>query len=177
MPTEVMVFLSIVLTLSAFSDIKSGRIPNVVTFSSLAILLSYYSMARGLEGLIFCLQGAGTGFVLMIIPYLLGTMGAGDVKLMAAVGAGVGPEYAIFTFLAASIVGGLYAVMVLVRHPVESKLFFRRLRAGVLASRATKSFDLGVVKSEGLPKLYYGVPIAIGGVASMVHFLVTGGIF
>jgi len=174
MPMEVAIFLIIVLVISAYTDIKSGIIPNVVTITSFVILVSYFYFTQGLEGLIFSIQGACVGFLVMMLPYLFGAMGAGDVKLMAALGAGLGPIHTFYAFLITSILGGLYALVVLLSYRGELVYFLRRLRVWVVSWRITKSFDMTELRSDSLPSLRYGVAIAIGGTASVIHMLVEG---
>ncbi len=64
----------------------------------------------GFQGMLFSLAGLGTGFGLFIFFYLAGGMGAGDVKLMAAIGAIVGAYGALVSGILAILVGGVYAL-------------------------------------------------------------------
>lgn len=174
MPMEVAIFLIITLVISAYTDIKSGIIPNVVTITSFGVLTGYFYFTQGLEGLIFSLQGAWVGFLVMFLPYLFSAMGAGDVKLMAALGAGLGPIHIFYAFLITSVLGGLYALVVLLSCRGELVHFFRRVGVGIVAWRTTKSFETTDFRSDRLPNLRYGVAIAVGGIASVVHMLVEG---
>jgi prepilin peptidase CpaA len=71
----------------AFWDAKLFRIPNVVTFPLLLGGVAYHFWADGWPGLVFSVAGVVVGGTLLLGPYLLGGIGAGDVKLLAAMGA------------------------------------------------------------------------------------------
>jgi hypothetical protein len=83
-----------VLALAVWTDLKSRRIPNALVAMGLCLALASVSMGWGSVSLSQCLLGALTGLVLFLPLYLFGAVGAGDAKLMAAVGAFVGP-YAV----------------------------------------------------------------------------------
>jgi Flp pilus assembly protein protease CpaA len=78
--------LTIVLTIASLKDLFSFRIPNWLTYPALAVGITYFSITKGYEGFLFSLGGALAGFGLLTIPYIIGGTGAGDVKLMGAVG-------------------------------------------------------------------------------------------
>jgi prepilin peptidase CpaA len=93
-------------------DLKTGRIPNMITFPAMLlglILNTYYS---GWHGLGTSLAGLGLGILLLFIPFAVGGMGAGDVKLLAAVGALNGHLFTFRAFLYGAIAGGIMALAV-----------------------------------------------------------------
>lgn len=71
----------------AWSDLRSRRIPNIIVFPAALVGLAFNLGLRGWEGLLFGLKGLGLAFVLLLIPYMVGGMKAGDVKFLMAVGA------------------------------------------------------------------------------------------
>jgi Flp pilus assembly protein protease CpaA len=79
------------LVAASLTDIAHRRIPNAITYPLAAFGLLYHFPAVGMNGLIFSLSGILAGAGLLLLFHLLGGMGAGDVKLMAAVGAILGP--------------------------------------------------------------------------------------
>ena len=95
---------------AVYTDLRSSSIPNWLTFPAMGIALLGHVWLAGLQGAIFSLSGLGTGFGLFMILYVSGSIGAGDVKLMAALGAIMGPYGALLSGLLAIIVGGLYAL-------------------------------------------------------------------
>jgi len=69
-----------------------------------------HAYVAGSQGILFSLEGLGTGLGLFLLLYVSGGVGAGDVKLMGAVGALVGPYGALVSGLLAMLVGGFYAL-------------------------------------------------------------------
>jgi len=98
------------LALSVIIDLLYKKIPNWLTFPALTAGLLINSITRGIEGLLFSIEGIGVGFGVLIIFYALGVMGAGDVKLMAAIGSFVGPKEVFMIFILATALGGVYAL-------------------------------------------------------------------
>ena len=94
-------------------DLKSRRIPNFLTFGGALAGLGFQLGFNGLPGLWDGLGGLALGFFLLIGPYLMGGMGAGDVKATAALGAWLGLRRAFFLFLAMGIFGGVMIIAVL----------------------------------------------------------------
>lgn len=80
-----------VLVVAVVVDLRSSRIPNWLTFPAMGFALAAHTWLTGVHGTLFSLAGLGAGFGLLLLVYLAGGIGAGDVKLMAAVGAMVGP--------------------------------------------------------------------------------------
>ena len=99
-----------VLVPAMYTDLRSSRIPNWLTFPAMGIAFLGHVWLSGLQGAIFSLAGLGAGFGLFLILYISGSIGAGDVKLMAAVGAVMGPYGALLSGILAVMVGGLYAL-------------------------------------------------------------------
>jgi prepilin peptidase CpaA len=85
-------------------DLKVRRIPNGLTLGGALVGLAVQLGYHGLPGLFDGLTGLGLGFALLIGPYLLGGMGAGDVKASAALGAWLGPRgvFALFVYMGIS---------------------------------------------------------------------------
>jgi prepilin peptidase CpaA len=99
-----------VLVPAMYTDLRSSRIPNWLTFPAMGFGLVGHAWVGSLQGVIFSLAGLGAGLGLFLMLYVSGSIGAGDVKLMAAVGAIVGPYGALLSGLLAIMVGGLYAL-------------------------------------------------------------------
>ena len=68
-------------------DIRTARIPNLLTFGAAAAALVYLSASNGWPGLAEAIEGWGVGVLLFAPFFALGGMGAGDVKLLSAIGA------------------------------------------------------------------------------------------
>lgn len=105
-----LIILAGVIAASVCHDIRAKRIPNrVIIFGALAGLAS--SVLPGSIGLAQSLGGLGMGLAMLMPLYALRAMGAGDVKLMAALGAIAGPGHWFLIFLAAGILGAVAALV------------------------------------------------------------------
>ncbi|MGC3974352.1 MAG: A24 family peptidase [Nitrospira sp.] len=102
--------LVVVLIMAMWTDLRTSRIPNWLTFSTVCVALVMHAWFGGLQEAIVGMMGFGAGLGLFLVLYLSGGVGAGDVKLMAAVGALVGPFGALVSGLLAIMVGGIYAL-------------------------------------------------------------------
>ena len=109
MPLDLETALAFALTAvaclaAAVVDVRERRIPNRITFPAMAALLVLHGLLSGWPGLRESGLGLAGGFLVMLVPHLFGVLGAGDVKLVAAVGAGLGssalPTVVLFTSLA-----------------------------------------------------------------------------
>ncbi|MCG2771513.1 MAG: A24 family peptidase [Desulfobacterales bacterium] len=156
----------------AWGDLRTRRIPNYLTLGTAVAGLAYNFMSQGLPGLVSGILGMLLGFALLILPYLWGGMGAGDVKALAALGAWLGPKLTVFLFCYMGIAGGVIAVGYL----VWQGILWQKIKQGwtfllnmILCRpagppRPPSPADL----TEGIP---YGVAIAVG----MLVLVGTGG--
>jgi len=110
MEPVMVVALAALLMTAIGTDLHASRIPNWLTFSAMGFALASHIWLGSLQGAIFSLAGLGAGLGLFLILYASGSIGAGDVKLMAAVGAILGPYGALLSGLLALMVGGVYAL-------------------------------------------------------------------
>jgi prepilin peptidase CpaA len=94
---------------AVFEDIRSRHIPNWITAGAFCAALLYHGISRGLAGLAIACLGALIGFGVFLVFYCLGAMGAGDIKLMAAFGALLGPPVILVAALLAAIIGAALA--------------------------------------------------------------------
>jgi prepilin peptidase CpaA len=113
--TLLLIALALAITAAIF-DVREHRIPNWLTYPG--IVLGLVLRAVLLRGGLFGLKGLGSAIAglmlgggVMLLFYMVRAMGAGDVKLMAAVGSLVGPGHAIVVLLATAICGGVMAVV------------------------------------------------------------------
>ena len=94
---------------ATFEDIRHRSIANWINVSGLAARLVCHTANRGLAGLAWSAGGAALGFAVFLVFYCLGGMGAGDLKLMAAFGALLGPSGILIAALLAAPIGALVA--------------------------------------------------------------------
>jgi len=166
--------LALVVVAMAY-DLHARRIPNWLVGAALLAALPVQVIAHGLPlAPIWWLTGALIGGVLLIPGYLMRWLGAGDVKLMTAVGALMGPRGALEAVLAGAAVGGLLSLAALMQ-----KRRVRRGLAGAMSILITMAAAPGERAASG-PKaapgsavasvgsLPYGVAIAIGSVITLM---------
>ena len=155
------------LTLSAMTDIKWKKIPNALTFPAMIIGLFAHGFMSGVSGFLYSIEGLFLGLALLIVFYVMGMMGAGDVKLMGAVGSILGPAGVFKAFLFTAIVGGIYAVIVLAYHG-QLVGFMKRIALSLKLSLLTRGPTLLPNEDKASPILCYGIAIAIGTSLSLV---------
>ena len=96
--------------IACVTDVRTRRIPNVLTFGAAALAIVFHVTTAGLAGLQTGVLGWLVGTALFLPFFLLGGMGGGDVKLLAALGAWLGPGDAAWLAIYASIAGGVMAI-------------------------------------------------------------------
>ncbi len=92
------VLLVTLLAIASYYDLRYHIIPNLLTYPAMLMALIYYGVTNGMQGFVFSGEGLLVGLVALMLPYLIGWMGAGDAKLMAAVGSILGPWRRIYGF-------------------------------------------------------------------------------
>lgn len=157
-------FLACIMVAAAIYDIKFQRIPNFITYPSMVIALCFHGITNGWEGLGFGMVGLLLGTGLFFIPYLMGGMGAGDAKMMGAAGAVLGAKGVFIAALFTAIIGGLYAIVLLITKTTIHKGFVHRYAATIKTYLMTRQFvPIHPNNEDGKkPKLCYGVAIALG---------------
>jgi prepilin peptidase CpaA len=97
--------------IAAVTDVWKFKIHNALTLPLLVTGLVYHAAVGGRAGLATSLLGVLFGFGVLLAFYVVGGMGAGDVKLMAAIGAWLGMPLTFYVFIASSLAAGAYAVV------------------------------------------------------------------
>ncbi|OIQ50675.1 Type IV leader peptidase family protein [Pseudodesulfovibrio hydrargyri] len=160
--------LATALVAASVTDIRNQRIYNWLTFPLILSGLATHTVFGGFAGLKFAASGFALGFAAMAIPYFLGVMGAGDVKLMAGVGAWLGLDATLTAFLCTCMAGGVYALGVLAFDRKTMMAVLRNIANVFLVFIATRSFNFAPTSTEkALPRLCYGLAIAAGTFTAM----------
>jgi prepilin peptidase CpaA len=111
LPIQPYLALPLVLALwMGWGDLMTRRIPNYLTLGAALGGLAFQAAIYGWSGLAQGALGLALGFSLLFLPYLLGGLGAGDVKALAAVGAWLGPALVFYLFVYMTICGALMAL-------------------------------------------------------------------
>lgn len=151
--------------IAGWTDLRSRRIPNWLTVPGLAIGIAANSVASGWEGAKLSLLGAGLGLGLLLPFVLIRSFGAGDWKLVGALGAFVGPGNLLVILMITIVVNAVMALIMI----VWNKRIGQTLRnmGNLMASLATFHMpkpELSVDNPEAL-KVPFGVAVAITVVA------------
>ncbi|GAK07805.1 prepilin peptidase [Geomicrobium sp. JCM 19038] len=109
--------LATTLLIATIIDLRTWKIPNWLTLSAAIIGITHNGMMYGFDGLFTSLLGMVIGFAIFFCFYLMKAYGAGDVKLMAAIGAIMGVPFILYSSIMIVLIGGLVSIVVLiVRH-------------------------------------------------------------
>ncbi|MFL5761828.1 MAG: prepilin peptidase [Thermomicrobiales bacterium] len=153
------VLILVVVSIAVVTDIRRRRIYNVLTFPTMALGIVLNTALHGGAGLLLSVMGLLLGATIFFIPVAAGGRGAGDLKLLAAVGALGGPVFVFWCAIFTSMVGGLFAVAVL--------LYKRRL-VSVAGGMALDLYTQQAPRMNSNIRLPYAIPIALGAVAALV---------
>ncbi len=172
------IFLGVILFVAVTIDLRAQRIPNLLTFPAVALTLIYYSVTSGLNGFFFSVIGLLAGISLLIIPYLLGGMGAGDAKLMGVVGGVLGAKGVFYAFLFSAIVGGIYAIILTFICRPHFRGFYKKQLVALINFLLIRKYipepdDADLKK----PRLCYGLAIGLGTGIYIVYNLLKQGLF
>lgn len=156
------IILFILLVVAVIFDIRERRVPNWLTLPFMAAGLAYHLVANGFPGLFYSVLGLILGIALLILIYAAGGMGAGDVKLMGALGSILGPTHILYAFVYSATVGGIYSAIVLYRHSLLRSSLERCVSAPVDFLRTGCWLWSPSPASGKIPRLCYAVAISLG---------------
>jgi prepilin peptidase CpaA len=158
-----------ILAISVAWDLCFRRIPNWLTLPAAVAGIGYHIITGGLTGLVFSLVGMAVGFGFFFLFYMMGGMGAGDVKLMAAIGSFLGARDVLYAGAYTAIAGGIYAVILILAIKENRKAFSRY---GLMAKALITTGHFANIprdKDVKTTPLCYGVAIAAGTIAVLVQ--------
>jgi prepilin peptidase CpaA len=154
------------LMVATATDLRSRRVPNVLTSTALLVALVLRAALGGgmfLEGL----AGAAVAMAVMLPLFAMGGVGGGDAKLLIVVGAFLGPKGFIIALGATALVGGMMSLVAALRGGVVLPVLFNT--GGLLKWVFTlgRRGDRTTLLSPGAVSVPYGVAIAIGSVVAL----------
>jgi prepilin peptidase CpaA len=161
-------FIPLAFTIT-YMDVRYRRIPNRLVLVTLLSGIAINAFFGAWHGLLASLAGLVIAFGLMFLFHVFGTMGAGDVKLFAAIGAVLGSSLVVPTFIIIALTGGILAVckMVYARRAATTMLGVGQFFIGLLPGQKVPRFSVPADPSYTLP---YAVPICLGSVVSFFLF-------
>jgi prepilin peptidase CpaA len=165
-PPGVEVILLTLVLGAAVYDVRYRRIPNWLTVTGVVAGVSMNTfLYQGWPGLRFSLIGLAVAFGVYLALYALRAMGAGDVKLMAALGSMVGWEDWFGVFIITAILGGVMALILVTAKKRMAKTFYNvgyiltEMKSGRPAYIGREELDVKSPNALGLP---HGAVIAVG---------------
>ena len=177
------IILLMLVGISSYFDLKERKIPNKITFAGILIGILINSYLGGGTGLLRALLGMFLGLTIFFVPFAMGGMGAGDVKLMGAIGALMGWRFSVMTALYSAVVGGIMVLFHLLytgklRETLKKMLyalinfllqFAIRLGYNETVYKAHEKFSRN---GQDYKKIYipYGVAIAGGAVLVLIAY-------
>jgi prepilin peptidase CpaA len=158
--------LAVVIT---YYDVRYRRIPNAFVLAAFSGGVLMNAILGGLQGVYSSITGCALAFFLMFMLHIFGAMGAGDVKLFAAIGAVTGAPLVVPTFIVVVLTGGLLAVVSIIRAGILMTTMHRVLQilVGMLPGWQMPKFAVPVDRKHTIP---YGVAITMGSIISIAIF-------
>ena len=164
------ILLTLLWIAVTYTDVRYRRIPNKIVLVTLISGLLLNAIFGGLHGLLLSLGGFALAFALMFVLHVFGAMGAGDVKLFAAIGSVVGVSLVLPTYLVVALTGGVLAVCKMLYARSTRKTLFGVLQffVGMLPGWQMPRFDAAA--SDRRHTIPYGVAITFGSLLSLLIF-------
>jgi prepilin peptidase CpaA len=158
--------LAVIIT---YYDVRYRRIPNAFVLATLLSGLIVNTIYGGWKGTVASLGGCAIAFILMFMLHIFGAMGAGDVKLFAAVGSLVGTQLVLPTFVVVILTGGALALLLMLHTGAVRATMQRVLMilVGLLPGWEMPRFAVPADRKATIP---YGVAITFGSLISLAIF-------
>jgi len=153
----------VVTALACVTDLRSRRIPNALTFTAAIAAIAAAAVVDGRSGAMNSASGWLVGVAIFFPFFALGGLGAGDVKLLGAIGAWVGPSIVIRVGLYSALAGGVLAFALALKSGYVRKAFKNIAR--LVRFWMTVGFQpvAGLtLEDERAPKLAYALPMMAG---------------
>ena len=163
--------VTVFVIVAAYIDGKYLKVPNKITFPMIFAGWIYSAVSYGIAGdgwyvgLWWSLAGTAVGLMTLLPAYSIGGMGAGDVKMMAAIGAWVHVAITLYAFCVGTIVGAILAVgMILLSGEGKkhwNQFFFLANEIAAIRNPEVLS-EIAANRKSSMRLLPYGIPLAIG---------------
>jgi prepilin peptidase CpaA len=161
------IILVLVIILCFITDLRYQKIYNKVIFPALLSAVFFHTVLEGFNGLRFSLVGFIVGLFILFIPYLLKGFGAGDVKLLAVIGALKGSGFVLNTAVYMGLIGGLISFVLIIYHK-QFENFVRSLKYLVVSIIYGTSYQLNFENSVKKIKFPYGICIGAGAIICLL---------
>src|SRR5881409_3377234 len=168
-PAPLFATVLVFVTLCMASDLRTRRIPNAITGPAILAGAALNVLYGGRAGFTASLAGLGMGIGVLLAPFAAGGIGGGDVKMMGAVGALLGPHRTVVGLATGLVLGGLVMTVHLARQGrLREKLAaIAVMIGGVAVSGSVEPLKLSA-DAPGAVSLPYSVPLGLGAVTALV---------
>ena len=167
--------ITLVVGVAMFTDLRSRRIPNTLTFSAFGAAVLARVLLQGWTGLGLALTGALVAPLVLLIIHMGRGLGMGDLKLAAAIGAFMGPAMAVAAMLLSAVLGGLLAIALLMRRGQLLSDFLRLFMIGTpfLKNKQTVAAPASEPDTAAIT-MPYGVAIGVGSLVTLAVYTWLG---
>jgi len=157
------------LAAAFITDVRTMRIPNWITASALLTGFLVQGAVNGWQGLVFAGCGTAAGFILLILMYFIGAVGAGDVKLFAGIGAWTGmlftAQIIVYSILFAAFIGWL---IVLRKREAGSRL--RQAASRIAGFMLLRNLSLIKGRDQELLRFPFMLAVVPGSICAYFYF-------
>lgn len=170
--------LVVVLVAAAITDLRTGRILNIVTYPAIAAGLVGHTLGGGIFGdeksigLAGSAGGLAVGFLPLLVAWLAGGIGGGDAKLMGAVGALAGVSLALSAMVYGLLVAAAMAIFVMIRRRIAMATLSRIWRFLYLSFTPGKGAEPSGPES---PTVAFGLALCMGSAAALAELFLRKG--
>ncbi len=154
--TIFVVAVGLYVALAAATDLRMHRIPNYLTVPAAVLGLAYHTLAPTGYGPLASLGGLAVGFSLLLLPWILGGSGMGDVKLLAALGAWLGWQNLLTAFAVSMIFAAAAALATITYHSLAGKKSNQKKRG-----LSIRQLTTGPIHRRRKRVLPFAVPVAM----------------
>lgn len=161
--------ISVLLLLAVVSDLRTYRIKNSITYSFMLVGLAANVAMRGPKGMIFSLQGIILPVAGLTLLYILRVIGAGDIKLLSAVGAVMGADFTLSAIAYSFICGGVIASLLILvrRNGIERfKYLVSYMKSCIISMELLQYTDFKDKQNKS--KFHFSIAVASGTVAAVI---------
>jgi len=157
------------VALCVVSDLRTRRIPNALTGPAILAGAVLNVLYGGRAGFTASLTGLGMGVGILLAPFAAGGIGGGDVKMMGAVGALLGPQRTVVSLATGLVLGGLVMIVHLAR---QGRLREKLVATAIMIGGAATACSVEPLKvsadTPGAVSLPYSVPLGLGTLTALV---------
>ena len=166
--------------IAAVTDVWKFRVYNVLTFPLAISGLAFHTYTDGWSGLAVSALGLAFGFGVLLLPHILGLIGAGDVKLMAGLGAWLGFVDTAIVFAASALVAGIYALILILWRgkfreswATTKMIFYRLFALGIHIGKQDLVEPLTHVPDRRFRLVPFGAMVPLGFIVALVWMQMT----